>query len=75
MSAQCVSLVWGKYLDGLQLAAVQQPPAEEEMSLHERDELIQSQTLFLPVAGRTRQNQGQSSHTMQTFQEHSFSTG
>lgn len=38
---------------------------EKEMSLQERDKLIQSRALFLPVAGRIWQSPEQSSHTVQ----------
>ena len=61
VSGQCVSLVW----EYLQLAAVQRPPAREGDELHERDKLIQSRALFLPVAGRTWQSPERSSHTVQ----------
>ena len=37
----------------------------KEMSLQERDKLIQSRALFLPVAGRIWQSPEQSSHTVQ----------
>ena len=60
-----VSILLGSILMDCSLQHFNDLLHEKEMSLQERDKLIQSRTLFLPVAGRIWQSPEQSSHTVQ----------
>ena len=60
-----VSVLFGSILMDCSLQQFNDLLHENEMSLQERDKLIQSRALLLPVAGRIWQSPEQSSHTVQ----------
>ena len=60
-----VSVLLGSILMDCSLQHFNDLLHEKEMSLQERDKLIQNRALFLPVAGRIWQSPEQSSHTVQ----------